>query len=131
MFTQECRRCKTLEEVWRDDGVKAAKKALREKFQKKVSGWAEKDRKTRPPVYISLKPKVKPLGMYFAKQRGKGNIVLFPIRAEKKPPITDEFHVLSEEEMLETLKHEYAHHVARDIPHGKRFKDAEKAMARR
>ena len=121
---------KTLEELWKCQEVKAVTKELREGFQAQINEWATSDHKRHIPVYISLKPKIKKLGLYFQKKRGNGAIVLFPIRATAYP-ITA-YTVLSEADMLSTLRHEYAHHLSRDAsPHGKDFQSNLKAINKR
>ena len=109
---------KSLEQIWKSQPVKDRVRAIREHFQAIVNEWATRDKKRHLPVYVSLKPKMKALGLYFGKKRGGGSIVLFPIRALCFPVTS--FSVLPTDQMLRTLEHEYAHHLT-GTPHGNQF----------
>lgn len=120
---------KTIKEIWESEEVDKVKKELREKLQEKLNKWSKKDHKRHIPVYISLKPKIKVKGRYFAKSRGNGSIVIYPIQALSYP-ITN-FIIMGYDDMLLTLKHEYTHHLTRDIPHGEAFqRNFRKVLAR-
>lgn len=119
---------KTLEEIWTSAEVKRATQKLRAELQEIANQWASNDHKRHIPVYISLKPKITRLGLYFEKRRGNGSIVLFPIRANGYP-ITST-HILSRAQMEETLKHEYAHHLT-GTAHGKNFQDNLQKVSKR
>jgi len=121
---------KTLEQVWASKEVKELASNLRQDCQDIITHLASQDHKRHIPVYISLKPKLKVLGRYFQKSRGNGSIVIYPIRATSFPVTS--FHILDASQILETLKHEYAHHLARDAsPHGKLFNEALAGIAKR
>jgi len=127
-FWEACRG-KTLEEIWSSPEVKEVKASLRKELQEMVNDWASRDHKRHIPVYISLKPKVKLRGLYYPKPRGGGSIVIFPIEIDGVP--AKQVRVRSRQEILETLKHEYAHHLSRDIPHGPDFWRNYRKVARR
>ena len=114
----------SLKEIWSNPKLKEVEKEIRKYLQEKAISWAVKDHKKHPAVYISNKPKRKLLGLYYQKSRGNGSIVIFPIRVTPVEGGIAFQRFLSLEEMMETLKHEYSHHLAQDIPHGNTFKKA-------
>lgn len=126
---------KTLKQIYKDKEVLQAKQQLRASYQKAINDWATRDKKMHIPVYVSLKPKMKENGKYFAKRiNSRGvSIVIFPIRMLRYPAKTaDDIHIRTADECYNTLKHEYAHHLAGiDAGHGKTFKKALTTVAKR
>ena len=133
-FKEVCRG-KILKEIWQSEEVKEAKSKLRKELQLLVSEWCKRDRKRRIPVYISLKPKRKIGGLYFQKKRGNGAIVIFPIVLLRYPYDVNsdkDFYIRDKESLINTLAHEYAHHLSRDAsPHGKIFQENFKKVRKR
>jgi len=109
--------------VWSSEEVKKAKEDLRRQYQKVVNEWCNVDKKRHIPVYISLKPKVKKLGLYFKKGKGKGSIVLFPIRCVY-PIEPNSCWCATSGMMADALRHEYAHHLDGASGHGITFQEA-------
>lgn len=119
---------KTLKQIWNSKRIEKAKKELRKELQDIIRKWCKIDKKRVIPVYISLKPKIKYEGLYFKKSRGPNSIVIFPIRLLRypyDPNSSKDFYVVSKEKVLETLCHEYSHHLTKNEidnkKHGKEF----------
>jgi hypothetical protein len=124
---------KTLPEVWASAEVKAEAKRLRDHFQAIAGQWYDRDGLKHIPIYISLKPKRTLYGKYLygIGKSGRASIVLYPIRAHQAPPIDRQFSIRDYQGLLDTLCHEYAHHVDPAAGHSRRFqRNQDKIKAR-
>jgi len=104
-FSDFFRNVKTIEDT---------KKEFRKELQMIVNKWARDDGHTHPPVYISYKPKISLSGLYFSKY-WTGGIVIFVLRSSSYPCDLEDLEVAEFDEIMDTLRHEYIHHILRNI----------------
>ncbi|MEM5831123.1 MAG: hypothetical protein ABIM98_08895 [candidate division WOR-3 bacterium] len=101
--------------------IERLKREFRKELQLLVNQWAREDGHTHPPVYISYKPKISIRGLYFPKG-WTGGIVIFVIDACDYPCDPEDLEIVDLDDILDTLKHEYIHHLLRNIGCGTKGK---------